>query len=82
VPSATARAGVDCIGDLDAIRADVERVLSRLAAYFKPHCSVTFVMRNPRFPDGHLIVTSDQDLRALAAVLELEAERQAADGNS
>jgi len=65
-----------CNSALQEVRGDVQEHLYALSHHFKEHCSLTFIMRNPRCPDGHLIITSERDLRALAAVCTLEAERQ------
>lgn len=79
MPEKAAQIGIGCNADLSEIREEIQVALMGLSDYFKPHCTLTFVMRNPRCSDGHLLITSDRDLKALAAVLLLEAERQESD---
>lgn len=47
------------------VRAEVSRHLELLGGLFPPHCGLTFIMRNPKVPDGMMIITNDDlvDLR-------------------
>jgi hypothetical protein len=51
------------------VRAEVERALSVLALNWTPDTTFTFIARNPNHSDREMIVTSDPDLEAVAALL-------------
>lgn len=61
------------------VAGQVEEYLTEIEALFKPHCRITFLMRDPQNPECEMLLTRD-DLDEVAKAIERAKVRPAVKG--
>ncbi len=65
------------MNEVENMRRTIVKTLAKLQQLFNPGMKLTFIARNPGFPDQEVVITAvDDDLEAIIAVLERSKARE------